>query len=142
MSRSIKIQPQPGVRSLDTEESADPYVSKLIKLIPAEIIGVYLSVFNLIGMEGESGPSRNTLHLIVFGLILVITPFYLKRVAKIKENRQVIFCLVAFIIWTFSLGGPVENLMIGPYSVKFLGTVFLPIYTLLIPLVYNTTATQ
>lgn len=138
MSRSIKIKDQPGVRTLDPPESSDPYVSKLIKLIPAEIIGVYLSVFNLIGMEGESGPSRDTLHLIVFGLILVITPFYLKRVAKIKENRQIVFCVFAFVIWVFTLGGPIENLAVGPYSVKFLGAIFLPIYTLLIPLFYDT----
>jgi len=116
---------------------ADPYVSKLLKLIPAEIIGVYLAVFNIISLGKQAEAKNTALQLIVFGLILLITPFYLKKVAKINTARQIIFCMVSFIIWVFSIGGPVEGLEISGYPVKFLGAVFLPVYSLLIPLLYD-----
>jgi hypothetical protein len=47
--------------------------------------------------------------------------------------------MIAFILWVFSLGGPVDGQTIAGYSTQFLGAVFLPVYTLLIPFIYNQT---
>jgi hypothetical protein len=117
----------------------DPYFSKIIKLIPADIISVYFAVFNLLKSNNQNPDFNPVLQLIVFGLFLLITPFYLKKIAKVISAKQIIYCIVAFVLWVFSLGGPVEGLMLAGYSIQFLGAVFLPVYTLLIPFVYNQT---
>lgn len=137
MSRNIITKREITTKDAKTDHPEDPYVSKLIKLIPADIVGVYLAVFNLLDIGGQGNSGNKSIELIVFSLILIITPFYLKRVAGITTARQIIFCTVSFVIWVFSLGGPVEGLVIGGYSTKFLASVFLPIYTLLIPLIYE-----
>jgi hypothetical protein len=117
----------------------DPYFSKIIKLIPADIISVYFAVFNLVKSNNQNPDFNPVLQLIVFGLFLLITPFYLKKLARVISAKQTIYCIVAFVLWVFSLGGPVEGLMLGGYSIQFLGAVFLPVYTLLVPFVYNQT---
>jgi len=135
MSRNIITKK--GISALQTQEE-DPYVSKIIKLIPADIISVYLAVFNIIKSSDKNPEANQTLQWIVFGLILVITPFYLKKFAKIDTTRQIIFCTLSFVVWVFSLGGPLDGVLIaGKYTAQFLGAVFLPIYTLAIPLVYD-----
>ena len=115
----------------------DPYFSKIIKLIPADIISVYFAVFNLIKSNNQNPDFNPVLQLIVFGLFLLITPFYLKKLARVISAKQIIYCIVAFVLWVFSLGGPVEGLMLGGYSIQFLGAISLPVYTLLVPFVYD-----
>ena len=117
----------------------DPYFSIIIKLIPADIISVYLAVFNLIKSNDQNPDHNNVLQLIVFGIFLIITPFYLRKAAKIIPGKQIIYCVFAFIIWVLSLGGPVQGLTLTGYSTQFLGSVFLPVYTLLVPLIYTKT---
>ncbi|WP_367913190.1 hypothetical protein [Leadbetterella sp. DM7] len=126
--------------SLNTQsvnQETDPYTSKIIKLIPADIIGVYLGVFNIIKSSSENQGNNRTLQWIVFGLILLITPFYLKKVAGVISTRQIVFSTISFVVWAFSLGGPLDGEDIGGYTIQFLGALFLPIYTLVIPLFYT-----
>jgi hypothetical protein len=140
MSRSIITKRT--ISGLDPGQVApaeDQYFSRIIKLIPADIISVYFAVFNLIKSNNQNPDFSPILQLIVFGLFLLITPFYLKKLAKIISVKQIIYCTVAFILWVFSLGGPVEGQTIAGYSLQFLGAVFLPVYTLLVPFVYNKT---
>jgi len=127
------------ISALAETPKEDPYVSKIIKLIPADIISVYLAVFNIIKSNNQNAEGNPTLQWIVFGLMLLITPFYLKKVAQINTTKQTIFCTVSFVVWVFSLGGPLDGQNIAGYTAQFLGAVFLPIYTLLIPLLYNQT---
>lgn len=132
-----KIRRTVAVSTPSVEQETDPYTSKIIKLIPADIIGVYLGVFNIIKSSSENQVNNNTLQWIVFGLILIITPFYLKKVAGVIGTRQIAFSTLSFVVWAFSLGGPLDGQDIGGYTIQFLGALFLPIYTLLIPLFYT-----
>lgn len=137
MSRSIISKRT--ISALGDTQKEDPYVSKIIKLIPSDIISVYLAVFNIIKSTNQNAEGNSTLQWIVFFLILLITPFYLKKVAQIKTTKQIIFCTVSFVVWVFSLGGPLDGQNIAGYTAQFLGAVFLPIYTLFIPLFYSQT---
>jgi hypothetical protein len=140
MSRSICTQRT--ISALDPGQltpKADQYVSEIIKLIPADIISVYLAVFNIIKSNNQNQGNNHVIQLIVFGLFILITPIYLKRIAKIISIKQIVYCMIAFILWVLSLGGPIEGQIIAGYSTQFLGAVLLPIYTLLIPFVYNQT---
>lgn len=131
-------------RTMDNQSSNedDKYISKIIKLVPAEIISVYLVVFNLIDSSSQQPAGTKNLQWIVFLLIVAITPFYLKKVAKISSTRQVLFCTFSFVVWVLSMGGPLKDQLIGGFTMQFLGAIFLPIYTLIIPLVYDQTQPQ
>jgi hypothetical protein len=140
MSRSIITKRT--ISALDPGQltpKADPYFSTIIKLIPADIISVYFALFNLIKTNKQNPENNDILQLIIFGIFLLITPFYLKKIAKVISVKQIIFCNVAFILWVLSLGGPMEGLLFAGYSTQFLGAIFLPVYTLLVPFVYDQT---
>ena len=66
----------------------DPYFSKIIKLIPADIISVYFALFNLIKNNNQNPDFNPVLQLIVFGLFLLITPFYLKKLARVISANK------------------------------------------------------
>jgi len=117
----------------------DPWYSTIVKLIPAEIISVYFAVFNLIRGNKQLPDNNDVLQLIIFGIFLLITPVYLKKVAKIESAKQIVYCFIAFIFWVLSLGGPVDGVTIAGYSTKFLGSVILPVFTLLAPFIYQKT---
>lgn len=139
MPRQI-ITKQNMTLSRADDNKEDPYVNKLLKLIPADVIAVYLTVFNLIkAYQRSDGGTNTTFQWIVFIAILLITPFYLKFIAKIESTLQIIFCMVSFCIWVFSMGGPMDGQEISGYSVQFIASVILPIYTLLIPFIYDKT---
>ena len=142
MSRNIITKRAITTLGVKQTPKEDPYVSKIIKLIPADIISVYLAVFNIVKSNNQNADGNSTLQWIVFGLLLAITPFYLKKVAQINTTKQIVFCTISFVVWVFSLGGPLDGVSIGGYTAQFLGAVFLPIYTLLIPLLYNQTESK
>jgi hypothetical protein len=137
MSRNIISKRQIGALVNPPTPQTDEYVSKIIKLIPAEIISVYLAVFNIVDSSSKQAEGINNLQWVVFILILAITPFYLKKIAGITGTKQILFCTITFVVWVFSMGGPLKDVMIWDYSTQFLGAVFLPIYTLIIPIFYN-----
>ncbi|KQR66970.1 hypothetical protein [Pedobacter sp. Leaf176] len=137
MSRNI-IKILPGsVTASSNGNTDDPYMAKLVKLVPAEIISIYLAVFTVLkGLNGNP-EGNNTLQWIVFVLMLIITPFYLRKVAKIESWRQISVSTFSFIFWVFSMGGPLEGQLILGYTAQTLGAVFLPIYTLVAPWIYD-----
>ena len=118
------------------EFKEDPYLSKLIKLVPMEIISVYLTVFNLIKTNAQN-PDNNILQWIVFSAVALITPLYLIKIAKITSLIQITLCFFSFCIWVFTIGGPLDGKIIAGYSPQFLGAIILPIYTLIIPMLYK-----
>lgn len=74
MSRSIISKRT--ITSLDVAPpKEDPYVSKVIKLVPVEIITVYSAVFNIIKSNTQNAEGNATLQWIIFAVIFVITPF-------------------------------------------------------------------
>lgn len=137
MSRNIISKSQFSTLVNQTANQEDKYISKIIKLIPAEIVSVYLAVFNIADSNRQQPDGNNGLQWTVFLLILFITPFYLKKIAGITGTKQIIFCTLSFVVWVFSMGGPMKDVLIWGNSMQFLGAVFLPIYTLAIPLVYE-----
>jgi hypothetical protein len=128
MSRNI-ILSQNLASQRETESSGatpDNYASQIVKLIPVDIVGVYLGISNLI--DGQKITSPSTIQWIVFFTILVITPFYLYRAAGVTDKRQIIIACFSFIIWSLSLGGPFasyfDHRLTEGLTIKFLGEFF------------------
>jgi len=118
----------------------DPYQSKLLKLIPSEIVGVYLTIFGIIkSTYGEITlpETSGIITWIVFGILLVLTPLYLKFVMKVSKGMQIALTTVGFVIWVLTIGGPFSTLETGDSKlIPLLGAIVLPIYTLFIPFVF------
>jgi hypothetical protein len=135
-----------------SEQSADDTASKIIKYIPAEITAAYVAAEASV----ESVTSWQ-LEWIIFGILLLFTPFYIWRVATVtisernanmtpKMNKtgatlkkevvpwkQILIGMGAFILWVFALGGPFAATWPDWYHPEY-GSVALILYTVLIPI--------
>ena len=72
--------------------------------------------------------------LIVSIVLLVLVPFYLWKMQKIQRNSQVIFTMISFVVWLYSLDGPFAA---WDLYEAWIGSLILVLWTLIIPLVVN-----
>lgn len=105
--------------------TVDKYGDRLIKYIPSEVVGVYITLNTLLKTAGDQIP-KNDLKWMVFGFLLFMTPIYLWRIQKVKKYQQLIIATISFLVWVFALGGPFVQ--IHWYS-SFYGALLLPIYS-------------
>lgn len=105
------------------------YQSRLLKLIPSEIIAAYLVIVGFIPAGYEHGKLLLTVITIV---LLILIPFYLIRFQSVKAVFQIIFTSISFLVWVYSMGGPF--VFYGIHEPVF-GSSLLVIWTLLIPFV-------
>jgi hypothetical protein len=143
MGRNINIASSTSKQALegkenDQSEAQDNYTAQIVKLIPAEIVGVYLGLQNLVDSLAE--PTRYITQLVFFIIILAIAPLYLKKVGGITDNRQRIIAVISYCIWSISLGGPFAYLLTkfnSPISAQIIGGALIMIYTLVVPILYK-----
>lgn len=127
-----------GVEVDESEILKDDYKTKLLKLIPAEIVGAYIAIDSIIKGNMATLETSNVYKIItwlVFGLLFILTPLYLKKLGNVSKASQLIFSTVAFAIWVMTLGGPFIFLL-GNLTFT-LGSIILILYTLLIPFFYK-----
>ena len=109
----------------------NPYKERLLKLIPTEIVAAYLVIEGLIPQEATHGA---VVSLISFGVLLGLIPLYLKKTMQVHQPWQIVFTMVSFVVWVYSLGGPFIHYGL---HISYMGSVLLILWTLLIPLVYR-----
>ncbi|MDB5144523.1 MAG: hypothetical protein JWQ66_3236 [Mucilaginibacter sp.] len=118
--------------------AADNYASQIVKLIPTEIVGVYLGLQNLFFSVAD--PARVIAQSVVFVAILAVTPLYLRNAAGITDAKQRMVAICSYCIWSISLGGPFEYLfkqIKSPISAQMIGGALIMFYTLVVPLLYK-----
>jgi hypothetical protein len=94
----------------DTPVKADDYSDRLLKYIPPDVIGAYVAVQATIGAAlAHAGPtpphSLVVASWVVFGIILLATPFYLLRVAHVTKPIQISVSMAAFVVWAVAYPG-------------------------------------
>lgn len=109
-------------------EGKDDYFNRLLKYIPAEIVGLYLTLVNITNTQSIA----EWISWFVFAACLLLTPLYLRRVLKVLKSSQLIISTFSFVVWAYALGGPFEQS--GLFSNVF-AAILLPIYTVLIPII-------
>jgi len=107
------------------------YKDRLLKLIPSEVVAAYLVIDGLIPSDA---PQAGLVSLISSIILLVFVPFYLKRTMRVEKPFQILFTMLSFIVWVYSLGGPFSHY--GLYT-GYIGSVILVLWTLLIPFFYK-----
>ncbi len=81
------------------EAGSDSYSDALLKLIPAEVIGVYLAMQAILANAQDI--SRFT-PLVVFLFGVFATAFYLRYVLKVSNGMQILLSVGAFCVWAYS----------------------------------------
>ena len=116
--------------NLSNNIEVDNYINRVVKLIPAELVGLFLTLENILKSSSET---TLLIHWLVFIIILILTPLYSFKITKLDgfntATKQIIFTSVAFIIWAFSIGGPFAY-----YSFyrSLYGAILLPLYSAVI----------
>jgi hypothetical protein len=122
-----------GIGTPDGHDDVDTYKSRLFKYIPAEVIAAYLTVQGIIETAGANTKANLPVLLWVTTVfLLAATPFYLKRIQKVKKGQQIIISSLSFLVWVFFLGGPFKNLS---WYDPIYGAILFPLFTFLIPII-------
>lgn len=101
----------------------DYYMAKLIKYIPSEVIALYLTLDAIVRSTKEVNP---LLYWFIFIFGVIVTPFYLWKINRIRKKLRLIIPTIAFFVWVFAMGGPFVHL---DWYNSIYGGVLVPIYT-------------
>jgi len=121
-------------RSINT---ADDYVSRVLKHIPSEIVMAYIAIDGVLRTSYDARiPSERetllTLQWITLAAMTILTPLWLYRVMRVKRSAQLFISTLSVPVWLFALGGPF--VLLDWYEPAF-GAIVLPIYTLVVPII-------
>lgn len=112
----------------------DTYFDKIIKYIPADIVGAWVAVGGLI--NSASDIPRNTVLWIAFGIGVILTAVWTWKETTVKNKApaitQIFISTIAFAVWVFALGDPFTTL--GFYRPLY-GSLLLILYTLIVALI-------
>ena len=127
-----------GAREVSREsgEEFKGYLERLVKMIPAEVVGLYLIGSGII-------PEGQRVGLLVWSIVCLIAVVVVRAygTADSKKNlpAQWITVLIssgAFVIWLYSLGGPFESLR---WHVPYIGSLLVLAWTFFVPIFYKGT---
>src|SRR5262249_3173130 len=111
-----------------------PYLDRLLKMIPGEVVGLYL-------VGGGFIPENAPTVLTVWTLICVIGVIAIRAYgttdpaeAKPPQWPAVIIATVAFAIWVYTLGGPFKAYNL---HVPYIGSLLVLAWTFFVPIVYR-----
>ena len=112
----------------------DDYGDKLLKLIPAEVVGGYMSLISVLDGSEEVAHLELLCRQVVYWMVLVagfLATYFLMRFGfKVRDKRQIVVTLIAFLVWAYTLGGPFE--ISGVHSNTASG-VLLTLFTFTVP---------
>jgi hypothetical protein len=108
MSRRIDTGAAPGAAATVTVGVED-YLGRLLKYIPAEIVGFYLVAAGLISPKPDT-PNVTGLW-VVFALGFVLCVLYFWIATSRDEGKgplwsQIVLTTIAYPTWVFAIGGP------------------------------------
>jgi hypothetical protein len=108
----------------------DNYYSRLVKLIPSEIIALYLALDGI----ASAMKQKDILLWIVFGVSVIGAWIYLGRMANVRQLTQRLLTVFAFAIWVYVFGGPFALL---PWYDAGYGKLLLVVYTFFVPMLFK-----
>ncbi len=111
----------------------DDYLTKILKYIPAEVVALYVTLYN-IAYAARADIPFTLIVWIIFGIGIIGTVLYLLRVAKVNDWSQITVSTIAFVVWVFALGGPFSHC--AWYQPAY-GALILPIYTFFMPIMIS-----
>jgi len=110
-----------------TIEQENSFLQVLLKLIPSEVIAVFIFI------QGVMPPSLLP-HLVMAVLLVLITPVYLSRASGVTSRAQLVVSTLSLVVWIYAIGtGPIRFIR-PPYYEPWHGAVALAVWTLVPPI--------
>lgn len=104
MPQTSRESPLTGVGN-DQEPNGDPYLTRLLKYVPPEIVSGYVAVVGIItGNVTEQADLRWWLGITLL-VMLLLTAVYCRRVLNIVRVTQISVTLFGLAVYAFALGG-------------------------------------
>lgn len=132
MRRNIIREVQ--VRELAPGTTPDDYADRLVKMIPAEIVSLYLFLQSYIS---NGNNTHNWLLWTVLVILSILTPLYLKKIMGVDSWVQQLLTTLAFLFWSCTFGFPYDDIISKPDELKMISTVLLALYTFAVPIFYK-----
>ncbi len=110
-----------------TIEQQNSFLQVLLKLIPSEIIAVYLFIQDIV-------PRLLVPHLLAALLILGLTPVYLRWAAKVRSPTHLVISSLSVMVWIYAMGSGPLQFVRAPYYEPWHGAVMLAVWTLVPPM--------
>jgi hypothetical protein len=111
-------------RAIEQENS---FLQVLIKLIPSEVIAVFIFIQGVM-------PRVFLPHLIMALLLVGITPLYLARATGVTSRSQLVVSTLSLIVWIYAMGVGPFRFIRPPYYEPWHGAVALAVWTLVPPM--------
>jgi len=112
-------------RSIETDRNS--FLEVLLKLIPSEVIAVHVFIQGVM-------PRLFLPTLVVFLLLVAITPLYLSRAMGVRSRPQLVVSTLSLIVWIYALGQGPFRFMRAPWWEPWYGSVLLALWTLVPPM--------
>ena len=128
----MEYDPMDSDLARDSSEPGDGYWSKLVKMIPAEIIAFFMALNAISASFPE--PVKTIAIWLSFAIVVVGGVVYLYKYNNVRKAGQLIAMTIPLIIWIYVIGGPFT--MFAWYHQGY-GEFIGAIYTFFIPMVYN-----
>jgi hypothetical protein len=132
---------EPGSEKAPASPPSDDYLSRLLKLLPAPVVALYLFGSNIIPTTSTLGTTSLIVwSIICLGLVVLVTATFTKPSPTETETKQgpdwkhVAIAAVSFIIYLYALGGPFApfHLVIG-----FIASLLVAGWTFIVPYFYQ-----
>ncbi len=109
---------------------SDPYLARLVKLVPSEVVALYLT-FKEVAVTW----------LGIWGLICLVLVVLVRAVATRGKHQPIQFGAVAiacisFVLWVYATGGTILDLPL-PSNVPGLISVAVGVWTFVVPYIYK-----
>lgn len=121
-------------QSSESEVKIDGYFDRLLKYIPADVVGLWLTGSGLVQSQADN-QTRIGLLWMLFVVGLVFSFFWTrKQTAEAQKStawQQILLSCGSFLVWVFAIGGPFAELS---FYKPLYGSLLLLIYTSAIPL--------
>lgn len=123
-----------GAEQGDAADNFDMYLDRLMRLIPAEVVALYV-------VGGGFIPAGDPNVLAVWALICLIGVFAIRIYGTSTGDKKrdpqwgpILISASAFIIWVYTLGGPFEDFGV---HVPYVGSLAVLVFTFFVPIFYK-----
>jgi hypothetical protein len=134
MSAPYRIE-SPDEKVLAAGDAFKQYLERLLKMLPAEIVGLYMIGTGFIPAEDIYWSFGWAGVCLILLLILRVYGTSDKRKGKHTQPVPVGIAAIAFVIWLFWMGGPFEQLHV-PYRQR-LASLAVLVWSFVIPIFYR-----
>jgi hypothetical protein len=95
--------------SAPADTGVDDYLGRLLKYIPAEIVGFYLVAAGLISPKPDTPNVAGLWVVFALGFVLCVLYFWIatsRDEGKRPLWSQIVLATIAYPVWVFAVGGP------------------------------------